>query len=114
MSAGEEFMAIRRKKTYQFSDELVSRDAIISMVFGFLALVGIVTSVVYSLLSKGEIIEQLGAILLASGIMALTAVIFSIIAYADTEGGVRGKKVALIVSLVDIILIATIYFFGSN
>ena len=103
----------RRKKTYRFSDEVMSKDAIISLVFGIPAFVCEIGSGIYSIIKRGEIVEQTGAILLASGIMALTAFIFSLISFGDTECGIMGKRGAFILSIVDIALLVIMYFMGS-
>ncbi len=103
----------RKKKTYKFSDEVMSRDAIISLIFGVPAFIAEVGSGVYSIVKLGNVIEQMGAIILASGIMALTALFFSLISFGDTECGIMGKRWALALSLVDIALIVIIYILGT-
>ena len=39
-------MAIRKKKVYKFSDEVMAKDAIISLIFGGLGLISIIFVVV--------------------------------------------------------------------
>ena len=102
-------MALRRKKGYKFSDEVMSRDAIISLIFGIVGLMIIIFSIVIAIIMKGAVPEAIGALLLASGIMAITALIFAFISLNDSEGGILSKRGAVIISIIDLILLVFIY-----
>lgn len=102
-------MALRRKKGYKFSDEVMSRDAIISLIFGIVGLMIIIFSIVIAIIMKGAVPEAIGALLLASGIMAITALIFALISLNDSEGGILSKRGAVIISIIDLILLVFIY-----
>ncbi len=102
-------MALRRKKGYKFSDEVMSRDAIISLIFGIVGLIIIIFSIVIAIIMKGAVPEAIGALLLASGIMAITALIFALISLNDSEGGILSKRGAVIISIIDLILLVFIY-----
>ncbi|MBP3719685.1 MAG: hypothetical protein J6I58_09225 [Eubacterium sp.] len=102
-------MALRRKKGYKFSDEVMSKDAIISLIFGVIALLVIIFSIILAIILKGAVPEQIGALLLASGIMAVTALIFALISLNDSEGGILSKRGAIIISVIDLIILVVLY-----
>ena len=106
-------MALRKKKGYKFSDEVMAKDAIISLIFGIPAFVCIVFSVVFSIVKKGNTPDFIGAILLVSVIMALTAFIFALFSYRDSDGGIISKRGSLIISLLDIAALAILFIMGS-
>ena len=103
-------MAFRRKKVYKFSDEVMVKDAIISLLFGILSLIGVLTGIIISVVKLGDVPEYLGYIVLACGIMAVTGILFAIFAYINTEGGVLSKRMALFLSLLDLALVVLLYF----
>ncbi len=102
-------MALRKKKAYKFSDEVLSRDAGISLLFGVCGLICIIYAIVYSIAMKGEVPLYIGGFLLASAVMALTALVFGLLSYRDQDGGVLTKRASVIISLVDIILLVVLY-----
>ena len=53
-------MALKKKKAYRFSDEVLSRDAGISLLFGVCGLILIIYAIVYSIAMKGEIPLYIG------------------------------------------------------
>lgn len=103
-------MALRKKKVYKFSDEVISKDAAISLIFGGLALIGVISSVVYGVATKGRAPMQVGSILLASAIMSVTALLFGLLSLRDSDGGILSKRFSLILSLIDIALIVALYY----
>lgn len=103
-------MALKKKKAYKFSDEVLSRDAGISLLFGVCGLILILYAIVYSVLMKGEIPLYIGGFLLASAVMALTALIFGLLSYRDQDGGVLTKRASVIISVIDILLLVMLYF----
>ena len=48
-------MALKKKKGYQFSDEVISRDAVTSLIFGVTGLICIIFVVVMGIVLKGEV-----------------------------------------------------------
>ena len=65
---------MRKKKGYKFTDELMAKDTVFSFVFGIVALVIIVLSIVTSIALKGHVPEYIGSLLFASLIMGITSV----------------------------------------
>ena len=104
-------MAKSKKKVYKFSDEVMARDALISLIFGVLAMIIILGSIVYAFITKGNVPEYIGGLLLAGVVMTLTAFIFSLLSYRDSDGGILGKRVALIVSIIDGAALTALYLF---
>ncbi len=102
-------MALRKKKGYKFSDEVMAKDAVISLLFGIPAFLCIVFSIVYAIIQKGNVPDFIGAILLVAVIMALTAFIFALFSYKDSDGGIISKRGSLIISLIDIAVLVTLY-----
>lgn len=102
-------MALRKKKGYKFSDEVMAKDAVISLLFGIPAFLCIVFSIVYAIIQKGNVPDFIGAILLVAVIMALTAFIFALFSYKDSDGGIISKRGSLIISLIDIAALVTLY-----
>lgn len=102
-------MAFRRKKGYKFSDEVMSGDAIISFIFGVPSLLCIIFSIVMGIVLHGSVPDQIGALLLAAFIMAVTAFFFAIFSLRDSEGGILSKRAAVCISLIDIALLVILY-----
>ena len=102
-------MALRKKKGYKFSDEVMAKDAVISLLFGIPAFLCIVFSIVYAIIQKGNVPDFIGAILLVAVIMALTSFFFALFSYKDSDGGIISKRGALIISLIDIAALVTLY-----
>ena len=102
-------MALRRKKGYQFSDEMMSKDALISLIFGLTALVVIVFSITFSIIRKGNVPDIIGALLLACIVMVFNAFIFGFLSYRDSDSGILGKRASIIVSVIDTVLLILIY-----
>ena len=102
-------MALKKKKGYQFSDEVISRDAVTSLIFGVTGLICIIFVVVMGIVLKGEVPFEMGALLLAAGIMAITGVIFGFLSYRDSDGGILSKRWSVIISIIDIVLLVVLY-----
>ena len=102
-------MARNKMKKYKFSDEVVAKDAIISLVFGIVAFICIVYSIVYAFVMHGNAPEAVGVILLAGTVSDITAIIFALLAYKDPDGGILSKRTSLIVSVVNAVLLVAIY-----
>ncbi|SNU08675.1 hypothetical protein SAMN06297422_12052 [Lachnospiraceae bacterium] len=100
---------MRKKKVYKFSDELMAKDTIFSFVFGILALVIIIFSIILSVVLKGNIPDYIGTLLFASLLMGITGVFFAFLGYRDQDGGVLGKRTSVLISFIDIILIVLLY-----
>ncbi len=103
-------MALKRKKVYKFSDEIMAVDSIISFIFGIPSLLCILFSVIYSVVIKGKTPEFIGYILLAAFVMAITALIFGLISYKNQDGGVLTKRATIIISMIDIIVIVVLFY----
>ncbi len=102
-------MARNKMKKYKFSDEVVAKDAIISLVFGVIAFICIAYAVTCAFIMHGKAPESVGTILLAGIVSDVTAIIFGLISYKDADGGILSKRAAMILSLVDAVLLAVIY-----
>ena len=102
-------MAIRKKKVYKFSDEVMAKDAIISLVFGGLGLISIIFVIVMGIVLKGSVPFEISAFLLVAAIMGVTGFIVALISLGDSDSGVIGKRMAMILSLVDIVILAVLY-----
>jgi len=87
------------KKRYRFSDEILSTDTKITLTMGILSLLVTAGCMIYSIVKDGNIGEQVGYILLAGGVLALTGVIFGFISLRSADGGVISKRTSIIVSL---------------
>ncbi|MBO4591030.1 MAG: hypothetical protein J5684_00515 [Eubacterium sp.] len=102
-------MARNKMKKYKFSDEVMAKDAIISLVFGIVAFLCILFAVVYAFIMHGNAPDTVGSVLLAGLVSDITALIFAFLAFKDTEGGVLGKRAAFTVVLVNAALLVAIY-----
>ena len=102
-------MALKKKKGYKFSDEVMSKDAIIALVFGVTGLISIIFVITMGIVMKGKVPFEMGALLLAAGIMAVTGVIFGLLSYRDSDGGILSKRWSVLISLIDIVLLVILY-----
>ncbi len=104
-------MAFRKKKVYKFSDEVMSKDALVSLLFGVTALLIIIFSVVMGIVMKGNAPDIIGTLLVASIIMGVTGLIFGFLSYGDSEGGLLSKRASVIISIIDLVALALLYLF---
>ncbi|SEP91358.1 hypothetical protein SAMN02910369_00848 [Lachnospiraceae bacterium NE2001] len=102
-------MALRKKKVYKFSDEVMAKDAIISLIFGGLGFISIIFVVVMGIVLKGAVPFEISAFLLVAAIMAVTGLIFALLSLGDSDGGVLSKRTSFILSLIDIAILVVLY-----
>lgn len=98
-------MRLRRKKGYRFADDILATDTIISLIFGIGALVCILIAVIMSLATKGHAGLSAGVLLSAAWIMAITAFLFGCLGFKQVEGGTNSKRVAVTISVIEILLL---------
>ena len=104
-------MALRKKKGYKFSDEMLVSDTIISLIMGGLALIFLIFAIIYSVVKKGSIPDSFGSLVLACAVMAVTAFIFGLLSYKNQDGGILTKRTSVIISIIDMVLIVLLYIF---
>lgn len=103
-------MRIRRKKGYQFADDIMAPDTIISFIFGIGALICILIAVIMGISTKGNAGMTAGVLLAAALIMAITGLLFGIFGLKQVEGGANSKRVAITISIIDLLFLLLILF----
>ncbi len=107
------FKKKKKRIKYRFADDIMAKDAIISLVLGVLSAIAIVVSVIMSIIKKGQAGEDAGIILLAALIMSITGLVFGLLALKSVEGGTNSKYTAVTISLVDMGLVLLFYVFSQ-
>ncbi len=106
-------MSIFRKKGYNFADDILATDTIISFVFGILSIICIIIAVIWGIATKGNAGAIIGVLPAASLIMSITGLLFGYFGTKQVEGGVNSKRVAILVSAIGLILTLFIFFVGK-
>ena len=98
----------RKESRYRFTDEGIASDTVIALVFGFAALALILVLVILAV-RQGKSGEKTPMLLAASVVMVLNALVFSILSLRAQYGGMRSKRLAMWISLIDTALVVALF-----
>jgi hypothetical protein len=77
-------------------------------VLGFISLIFIILSVIKSIISGGNVERIYAVLMLSSLIMSVTGTVFAVLGYYAEEGGITGKKAAIWLNLV-LLLVSVVF-----
>ncbi|MBE5943447.1 MAG: hypothetical protein E7258_00845 [Lachnospiraceae bacterium] len=97
-------MSLFKKRRYYFTDSSVASDTIIALVMGGIALMIEVAGIVTSIATKGHVPEVFGVLILCSIILAVVGEIFAWIGNKAQEGGVKGKRVSIVINILALVI----------
>lgn len=89
---------MQRSKDFRVSAPGMPTDTIIGYFLGGVGGLFIIISVIKSILSQGKVQRVYGVLMVSALIMAFTGIIFSAIGYRADNGGITGKKAAIIIN----------------
>lgn len=105
-------MAKHNRKKYRFTDEILTGDTAIAIFCGSISLIGIVFSLIYSMIRGGNVPAWIGSVLLGTGVTAVCGLVFAVIGYRNPDGGTRLKRTSVILSLLALALLVWIGSLG--
>lgn len=89
-----------------------SMDAVVACVLGGIAVVCMLGAMLTSYLYQGHGPAAVGLLGIASLIMAVSGLIFSICAWKSVDGGISMKRIAMILNAVPLIIALLLYVIG--
>lgn len=103
-------MGVFKKRRYYFTDSSFASDTIISYVLGGIALAIELTGIIVSIATKGNVPLIFGTLYVCAMVLALVGEIFAYLGNKAQEGGVKGKRISIILNIVALLLPILIIF----
>ncbi len=101
-------MGIFKKRRYYFTDSSFASDTIIAYVLGGIALTVEVTGVIFSIATKGHTPAIFGTLYLCAILLAIVGEIFAYLGNKAQEGGVKGKRISILLNILALVIPACI------
>ena len=89
---------MQRSKEFRVSAPGMPTDTIIGYFLGCFGGLFIIISIIKSILTQGKVQRVYGVLMVSALIMAFTGIVFSVIGYRADNGGITGKKMAIIMN----------------
>lgn len=105
-------MRFIRKKRYYFSDDSIASDTIISDVMGGISLLIELVGIISSFVTRGKVHEIFGTLYLCAAILTFVGIVFGYLGYKSQEGGVKSKRISLLINIISGIIIIWIMILG--
>lgn len=106
-------MGIIKKKPYYFSDSSVASDTIIAFVMGGISLAIELAGVITSFATLGHVPEVFGVLYLCAFILSFVGVIFAYLGTKAQEGGVKGKRISIMLNVLSLLVLVWIFLLGA-
>lgn len=92
-------MSLFKKRRYYFTDSSIASDTVIALVMGGIALSIEIAGIISSIVTKGNVPGVFGMLLLCAILLAVVGEIFAWIGNNAQEGGVKGKRISIILNI---------------
>ena len=89
-----------------------SMDAVVACVLGGIAIVCMLGAMLTSYLYQGRGPAAVGLLGIASLIMAVSGLVFSVCAWKSVDGGISMKRIAMVLNAVPLIIALILYIIG--
>lgn len=89
-----------------------SMDAVVACVLGGIAIVCMLGAMLTSYLYQGRGPAAVGLLGIASLIMAVSGIVFSVCAWKSVDGGISMKRIAMVLNAVPLIIALMLYIIG--
>ena len=89
---------MQRSREFRVSAPGMPTDTIIGYFLGGFGGLFIIISIIKSILTQGKVQRVYGVLMVSALIMAFTGIVFSVIGYRADNGGITGKKMAIIMN----------------
>ena len=87
-------------------------DAVVACVLGGIAIVCMLGAMLTSYLYQGRGPAAVGLLGIASLIMAVSGIVFSVCAWKSVDGGISMKRIAMVLNAVPLIIALMLYIIG--
>lgn len=101
-----------KRNRYYFTDTSISVDTIIAFAMGGLALVIELSGVIASFVTRGNVHEIFGTLYVCAFLMTVVGIIFGRLSYSDEEGGIRSKRLSMIINILSMLVLLSIIVLG--
>lgn len=97
-------MSLFKKKRYYFSDDSIASDTVIALVMSGISLLIELSSVVASIITKGHTPAIFGMLYVCAIILSLCGLFFGFLGMHAQEGGVKGKRLSVLLNILALVL----------
>ncbi len=105
-------MGIIKKRRYYFSDSSIASDTVISDVMAGLCILMEIISVIFSIKTKGNIPDIFGTLYICAMILSVVGLIFAYYGFKAQEGGVKSKRISVLLNVLSLMVIVMFVCFG--
>lgn len=105
-------MKLIKKKRYYFSDDSIASDTVISDLMGGISLLIELVGIVSSLVTRGKANEIFGTLYLCAIILTFVGIVFAYLGYKSQEGGVKSKRISMILNIISAAILIWIVILG--
>lgn len=106
-------MSLFKKRRYYFTDSSFAGDTIVSYCMGGIALAIEVSGIVASVATAGHVPEIFGMLYIIAILLSIVGEIFARLGLKSQKGGVRGKRVSIVLNIVSL-LIPVLFIIAGN
>lgn len=101
-----------RKNKYHFSDSKMSSDQIIAYALASVSLVAELAGFIAALVTKGKTPDVFALMFVCAMILCITGLVFAYYSFKSDEGGVPGKRVAVMLNILGLIIPLAVMVIG--
>lgn len=104
-------MGLFKKRRYYFTDTSIAVDTVIAYIMAAAALLIEISGIICSIATRGHAPELFGLLYIISIILSVVGEIFAMWGNKAEEGGVRGKRVSILLNIISLIIPLAIIIF---
>ncbi len=103
-------MGLFKKRRYYFTDSSFASDTIIAYILGGIALIIDIAGIVASISTKGHVPIIFGTLYICAIVLSVVGGFFAYLGNKAQEGGVKGKRISIILNLVALFIPLMVIF----
>ncbi len=104
-------MGLFKKRRYYFTDTSIAVDTVIAYIMASVALIIEISGVICSIATRGHAPEIFGLLYIIAIILSVEGGIFAMWGNKAEEGGVRGKRVSILINIISFMIPLAIIIF---
>lgn len=104
-------MGLFKKRRYYFTDTSIAADTVIAYIMAAVAITIEISGVICSIATRGHAPEIFGLLYIIAIILSVVGEIFAMWGNKAEEGGVRGKRVSILLNMIALIIPLAIIIF---
>lgn len=97
-------MGLFKKRRYYFTDTSIAVDTVIAYIMASVALIIEISGVICSIATRGHAPEIFGLLYIVAIILSVVGEIFAMWGNKAEEGGVRGKRISILLNIISLII----------